>query len=83
MSTPFRALSRRLIVAAALASAAGTSLAQAAGYPNRPVTVVVPFAPGGSVDAAARLTLQALGERLKQPFVVENVAGASVVVVPR
>lgn len=76
-NAPFRALSRRLVLAAALASAAGTSLAQAGAYPARPVTVVVPFAPGGSVDAAARLTLQALGERLKQPFVVENVAGAS------
>ena len=55
-NAPLRALSRRLILAAALAGAAGTSLAQTTGYPSRPVTVVVPFAPGGSVDAAARLT---------------------------
>ncbi|MGQ3004258.1 MAG: Bug family tripartite tricarboxylate transporter substrate binding protein [Hydrogenophaga sp.] len=70
-------LSRRLAIAALMACTAGTTLAQAPAYPARPVTVVVPFAPGGSVDSAARLTLQALGDRLKQPFVVENVAGAS------
>lgn len=70
-------LTRRLLLAATLACVAGTTLAQASDYPNRPVTVVVPFAPGGSVDSAARLALQTLSERLKQPFVVENVAGAS------
>lgn len=70
-------LPRRLLLAATLACVAGTTLAQASDYPSRPVTVVVPFAPGGSVDSAARLALQALSERLKQPFVVENVAGAS------
>ncbi len=70
-------LTRRLLLAATLACVAGTTLAQASDYPSRPVTVVVPFAPGGSVDSAARLALQTLSERLKQPFVVENVAGAS------
>ncbi|MBL0918619.1 MAG: tripartite tricarboxylate transporter substrate binding protein [Hydrogenophaga sp.] len=70
-------LTRRLLLATTLACVAGTTLAQASDYPSRPVTVVVPFAPGGSVDSAARLALQALSERLKQPFVVENVAGAS------
>lgn len=70
-------LPRRLLLAATLACVAGTTLAQASDYPSRPVTVVVPFAPGGSVDSAARLALQTLSERLKQPFVVENVAGAS------
>jgi len=69
---------RRLFVAAALAGAAGLAGAQGAtSYPNRPVTVIVPFAPGGSVDAAARLVLQSLGERTKQNFIIENVAGAS------
>ncbi len=70
-------LTRRLLLAATLACVTGTTLAQASDYPSRPVTVVVPFAPGGSVDSAARLALQTLSERLKQPFVVENVAGAS------
>ncbi len=70
-------LTRRLLLAATLACVTGTTLAQASDYPSRPVTVVVPFAPGGSVDSAARLALQTLSERMKQPFVVENVAGAS------
>jgi tripartite-type tricarboxylate transporter receptor subunit TctC len=70
--------SRRLFIASALACATGLVQAQApADYPSRPVTVIVPFAPGGSVDSAARLVLQGLSERLKQNFVVENVAGAS------
>lgn len=67
---------RRCVVAAALAFAL-PALAQPPGWPSKPVTVIVPFAAGGSVDAAARLVLQKLGERMKQTFVVENVAGAS------
>ncbi|MEN9774086.1 MAG: hypothetical protein RL322_1156 [Pseudomonadota bacterium] len=46
-------------------------------YPSKPVSVIVPFAPGGSVDSAARLVLQGLSARMKQSFVVENAAGAS------
>ena len=46
-------------------------------YPNRPITVIVPFAAGGSVDATARFVLPKLAERLKQPVVVENVPGAA------
>ena len=70
-------LSRRLFMAGTLAVAAPAVLAQVTDYPAKPVNVVVPFAAGGSVDSAARLVLQALGERLKQSFVIENVAGAS------
>lgn len=58
-------------------SVAVTCLAQAGDYPSKPVTVIVPFAAGGSVDSAARVVLQGLSDRLKQSFVVENVAGAS------
>jgi tripartite-type tricarboxylate transporter receptor subunit TctC len=42
----------------------------------KPVTIIVPFSAGGSVDVAARLVAQRLSERLKQSVVVENVAGA-------
>ena len=45
-------------------------------YPNRPVTILTPFAAGSVTDAAARLIAQTLQESLGQPFVVENRAGA-------
>ena len=45
-------------------------------YPTRPITLIVPYAPGGSVDAVARVIAPRLGERLGQNIIVENVAGA-------
>ena len=78
MPCPPRLYARRAFVAGALLAAfAQAAPAQSVGYPSRPVTVVVPFAAGGSVDAAARLVLQKLGERMQQTFVVDNVAGAA------
>ena len=54
----------------------GTAGAMAAGYPERPVTMVVPFPPGGVADTIARPLAQALGDKLGQPIVIENKGGA-------
>jgi tripartite-type tricarboxylate transporter receptor subunit TctC len=70
-------MSRRaacLGVGAALLSASA-GRARAAEWPTRPVTVVVPYAPGGNTDMMARLVSQHLADKLGQAFVVENRAG--------
>lgn len=62
---------------------AAPSLAAAAGsddYPSHPVTLVVPYPPGASTDILGRVVAAGLTEQLKQPFVVENRAGAASVV---
>jgi tripartite-type tricarboxylate transporter receptor subunit TctC len=70
-----RLLSRRLVLSALLGASAGRALAQGADYPSRPVTFVVPFAPGGVTSLFARILGQKLEQRLGKPFVVENRPG--------
>ena len=56
---------------------AGFATAQTENYPNKPVRLIVPFPPGGSVDLIGRLVSPRLGEGLGQQFVVDNRSGAS------
>jgi tripartite-type tricarboxylate transporter receptor subunit TctC len=65
-----------LLSLAALAAFAFTAPAQAQTYPDRPVRIVLPFAAGGVADITARIVADALGNELKQRFIVENTPGA-------
>ena len=75
MTTP----SRRCVLAgvAGLAAAASLDGARAAPYPERAITLIVPFPPGGSTDILARIVSEHLQRSLRQPVVVENRTGAS------
>ncbi|HPU53443.1 MAG TPA: tripartite tricarboxylate transporter substrate-binding protein, partial [Burkholderiaceae bacterium] len=66
------------VLAAALLSGAisGPAAAQTI-YPNRPVRVVVPYAPGGATDLMARIVAQRLGDILGQTVIIENKPGAN------
>ncbi|QHJ00465.1 tripartite tricarboxylate transporter substrate binding protein [Xylophilus rhododendri] len=77
---PFESLaSRRALLALAAAPLlAGSALAQnSAPWPNKMIKLIVPFPPGGPTDTASRIVGQKLGERLKQPVLVDNRPGAS------
>jgi tripartite-type tricarboxylate transporter receptor subunit TctC len=64
----------RHCIAALLIAIAG-SAAQAQTYPSRPITVIVPFAPGGPTDTVARIMANAMKDTLGQSIVIENVTG--------
>ena len=78
-SMPRRRASAALLLSA-LATMGPWQLAQAQGYPTRPIQLVVPFPPGGAVDIVGRLIGKKLGEHLGQSVVVENKAGAGTIV---
>ena len=73
-------INSRVLIAAALLTGAAVSMsampAAAQAWPNKPVKVLVGFAPGGPTDVMARLLSQKIGESLSQQFVVENRPGA-------
>jgi tripartite-type tricarboxylate transporter receptor subunit TctC len=68
---------RRIAICLSLAAAAFAGGAAAQSWPSRPISLIVPFAPGGGVDASARIQAQAMSQRLGQPIVVENIGAAA------
>lgn len=78
--TAFFPFSRRAIALGAVAALAATALptlAASDNYPSRPITLVVPYPPGGSNDVFARQVAKEIGDLLKQSVVVDNRPGAS------
>jgi tripartite-type tricarboxylate transporter receptor subunit TctC len=67
---------RKLFIALPLAFIAFVAAARAENFPSRPITLIVPFPPGGSTDVAARIMADKMGAALGQPVIVENVGGA-------
>lgn len=72
-------MQRRLILRLAVGAAiflAGAGAAGAQGWPARPITLIVPFAPGGATDVSARVVAEHMSRTLRVQIVIQNVAGA-------
>jgi tripartite-type tricarboxylate transporter receptor subunit TctC len=65
------------LAAGAAVVPAVSRIARAQTYPTRPITMIVPFAPGGATDVSARIMAERMKASLGQPIIVENVSGAS------
>ena len=71
-----KSLTRRTTIAALLAALPAARAFAQAGYPDKPIRLVVPFAPGGNADLTGRLFAEAMAKRLGQQVIVENRGGA-------
>lgn len=69
-------MKKNLIVATVAGLLALTGAAGAQNFPDRPITMIIPFAAGGPTDVLGRIMAQRMGEILKQTVLVENVGGA-------
>ena len=67
---------KAIVLAASAALVCSASVASAANYPAKPITLVIGFAPGGPSEVMARILTKKMEDIIKQPFVVENRAGA-------
>src|SRR5579862_3385459 len=67
---------QKLFIAIALALVAAAAPVQAQNFPTRPITLIVPFPPGGSTDVTGRIMADRMGAFLGQPVIVENIGGA-------
>ncbi|MFQ8735512.1 MAG: Bug family tripartite tricarboxylate transporter substrate binding protein [Bilophila wadsworthia] len=68
---------RKLLLALAAVCLMTGSAVAADAFPNRPITIVVPFAAGGETDLVARMLADGMSKELKQVMVVQNIVGAS------
>jgi tripartite-type tricarboxylate transporter receptor subunit TctC len=69
-------LGLRALLAALAVLGAAAGAARAEDYPSRPITLIVPFPPGGSTNIVARIVADKLSEGLGQPIVIDNRGGA-------
>lgn len=76
-------MTRALLLVAALAAGLGATQALSETYPQRPVTLIVPFPAGSATDAVARKVGEGLQRHLGQGFIVENKAGADGIIAAR
>jgi tripartite-type tricarboxylate transporter receptor subunit TctC len=72
--------SRRTFVASALSAIALPAYGQTGPWPNKPIRLVVPYAPGGTTDVVARVVAEYLGKRLGQNIIVDNKPGKGAMV---